>query len=349
MGGEVLLAAGADAVADDEEFGEFGAGDDGREAEDAGGCQGDEGDENAAGHQQVLGEHSPGGAGVGNRVGQAAQVFAHEGDIGRFDADIAAHGAHRDAAVGGSQGGRVVDAVADHRHGPAHLEFGDDAGLALGEESGAHVVDAGGGPSGVGKSTTIQALRAALDDCGVLVRQTVEPTTSGLGRFISGHFSHIRGRALACLVAADRYEHVEHDIEPWLRAGETVITDRYLASTLVMQQLDGVPLKFLLDLNAHVLMPDLAVILTADPALIAERIAARGPHNRFHFDPTAPGREVVLYEEAAQTLEVAGVKILVVNTGEATPTEVAAAIVDAVPDSSVASAVSTPPTTSQGL
>ncbi|MFH9467124.1 dTMP kinase [Streptomyces clavifer] len=204
------------------------------------------------------------------------------------------------------------------------------------------------GPSGVGKSTTIAALHAELASRGVPVHQTVEPTTSELGSFISAHFSHIRGHALACLVAADRYEHVEHEIRPRLAAGDTVITDRYLASTLVMQQLDGVPLKFLLDLNANVLMPDLAVILTAGPGLIAARIAARGPHNRFHRDPTAPRREVVLYEAAAQTLMTANVKVLVVNTGEATPSEVAATIADAVSGSSIASTVSPTTTTSQG-
>ncbi|MFJ8754602.1 hypothetical protein ACIREO_35600 [Streptomyces sp. NPDC102441] len=64
--------------------------------------------------------------------------------------------------------------------------------------------------------------------------------------------------------------------------------------------------------------------------------AARGPRNRFHHDPTAPGREVLLYEAAAQTLMTAHVKVLVVNTGEATPSEVAAAIADAIPDSPIA-------------
>ncbi|MFF1422088.1 dTMP kinase [Streptomyces sp. NPDC058280] len=203
------------------------------------------------------------------------------------------------------------------------------------------------GPSGVGKTTTVRALTRELARRGRIVHQTVEPTTSELGAFIREHFSHIRRHALACLVAADRYEHIEHEIEPRLNAGDIVLCDRYLASTLVMQQLDGVPLQFLLDLNAHVLMPDLAVILTASPGLIAERIAARGPRNRFHLDPTAPRREVDLYDETAQTLMTANVKVLVVNTSDAAPTEIAASIADAIPHSSVTSAAPTPPTTPQ--
>ncbi|MFE2453486.1 hypothetical protein [[Kitasatospora] papulosa] len=76
------------------------------------------------------------------------------------------------------------------------------------------------------------------------------------------------------------------------------------------------------------------------------RISARGPRNRFHLDPTAPGREVLLYEAAAQTLMTTRVRVLVVNTGEATPSEAAATIADAIPCSSIASAAapqSTPP------
>ncbi|MEU7082111.1 dTMP kinase [Streptomyces sp. NPDC046409] len=153
-----------------------------------------------------------------------------------------------------------------------------------------------------------------------------------------------RPRTTPAAVLADK-AHSSRAIRTY-RADDTVISDRYLTSTLVMQQLDGVPLKFLLDLNANVLMPELAVILTAAPALIADRISARGPRNRFHLDPTMPGREVLLYEAAAQALMTTRVKVLVVNTGEATPSEAAATIADAIPCSSIASAASpqsTPP------
>ncbi|MFG2408769.1 dTMP kinase [Streptomyces brevispora] len=205
------------------------------------------------------------------------------------------------------------------------------------------------GPSGVGKSTTLEALSDVLTRRRVPVRRTLEPSTTDTGRFVSENFAHIRGHALACLVAADRYQHVEHEIRPWLDAGDTVVCDRYLASTLVMQRLDGVPLKFLLDLNAAVLRPDLSVILTADPTLIASRIAERGPRNRFHRDPTAPGREVALYAETAGLLKTAGVgNVLVVNTGTATPTEVASLIADAALKTPVASAASPSPSASQG-
>lgn len=121
------------------------------------------------------------------------------------------------------------------------------------------------GPSGVGKSTTVAEVHRLLDARGVDASQTVEPSTSGLGDFIRKYANHFTGRALACLVAANRYEHVEFEIEPSLADGRTVVCDRYLASTLVLQRLDGVPEQYLLDISRDVLLPDLAVILTASP------------------------------------------------------------------------------------
>lgn len=202
------------------------------------------------------------------------------------------------------------------------------------------------GPSGVGKSTTVQALHDHLASQGRPTVRTVEPTTSALGQFTRGHANQIHGLALACLVAANRYEHIETEIEPALRAGELIVGDRYLPSTLVLQQLDGVPVDFLLDINRHVLMPDLAVILTADPGLIAERIATRGVTHRFHRDPRVPSREVDLYADVAAYLMRRGIEVLVLDTSNATPPDVARRIADTIPTlplTSVASPAHTNP------
>ena len=48
----------------------------------------------------------------------AARIAADERDVGRLDGDVGA-GPDRDAEIGLGQRRRVVDAVADHRHGPA--------------------------------------------------------------------------------------------------------------------------------------------------------------------------------------------------------------------------------------
>ncbi|MER7049603.1 hypothetical protein [Streptomyces jumonjinensis] len=61
-----------------------------------------------------------------------------------------------------------------------------------------------------------------------------------------------------------------------------------------------------------------------------------------------PGREVDLYAEAARTLMARNVKALILDTSDATPSEVASTIADALPDPSVPSAVSPSPATPQG-
>lgn len=187
------------------------------------------------------------------------------------------------------------------------------------------------GPSAVGKSTTLEELDRLLRNEGRLVYRTCEPSGSALGQFTRTSAAFLHGHALACLVAANRYEHVEVEVRPMREAGFTVISDRYLASSLVLQRLDGVDEQFVLDLNREIMLPDLAVILMATPDTIAARLAERGVRHRFHHDPTAPRREVGLYAEATQTLVGMGVQVLVLDSTTAAPKDVARRIASALP------------------
>ncbi|MFE3638162.1 dTMP kinase [Streptomyces sp. NPDC059168] len=187
------------------------------------------------------------------------------------------------------------------------------------------------GPSGVGKSTTIRELRTVLAARGIAAQWTVEPPRGDfLGDFTRTHGGQLTGMALACLVAAARYRHVETIIAPALARGDLIISDRYIASTLVLQRLDGVPLDFLKLLNAYAPPPDLAVILTASPDAIEARIAEAGVTHRFRADPTAPAREVELYRDAAPLIEDMGATVLSIDSTALPPSAVAERIADAV-------------------
>ncbi|GAA2618740.1 hypothetical protein GCM10009863_35850 [Streptomyces axinellae] len=72
--------------------------------------------------------------------------------------------------------------------------------------------------------------------------------------------------------------------------------------------------------------PPGAVLLTAGPETIADRLTGRGAHHRFEQDPSIPAREVELYRHAADVLERMGVPAVSVNTSAATPAEAAARI-----------------------
>jgi dTMP kinase len=138
----------------------------------------------------------------------------------------------------------------------------------------------------------------------------------------------VTGHALASLYTADRYHHIETEIKPLIRSGHVVISDRYLASGLVIQRFDHVDPEFLWQLNEEVHRPDLTVILDADPDVIAERLRDRGPHNRFQHAPGNSHTEVGFYRQATDTLIEAGFDVLRVDCSRRPPEQSAALIRD---------------------
>lgn len=201
------------------------------------------------------------------------------------------------------------------------------------------------GPGGTGKSTTTTALARHLAHAGHPVHPTTEPSPSELGRATRRLANQVRGTALALLVAADRRHHLDTEIRPHLAAGHTIVCDRYLPSSLVLQRLDGVPLEFIQAINAGITLPDLAVILTAPAATIAARLTARGSHHRFEDDLDNIRRELDLYEQAIPLLESLSVPVLRVDTGAVTPEEAADTIAHAagLPSATVAPLASPTP------
>lgn len=103
------------------------------------------------------------------------------------------------------------------------------------------------GPNGVGKSTIIAAVEKKLLLHKVDVFVTKEPTNSELGCFLRNFSEKKKGLGLACLVAADRYEHLKNEIIPMLEQKKVVITDRYILSSIILQGMDGVDTKFILN------------------------------------------------------------------------------------------------------
>lgn len=144
------------------------------------------------------------------------------------------------------------------------------------------------GPSGAGKSTVVRHLAQMLVAIGEDVHVTAEPSNGPIGDLCRALTETVTGHALACLYAADRYHHIENEIRPFVEAGKIVVSDRYAPSSLVPQRFDGVDPTFLWQLNSKADRPDLAVILQADPEVIAERLNDRGPHNRFQLPAVVP-------------------------------------------------------------
>jgi dTMP kinase len=110
-----------------------------------------------------------------------------------------------------------------------------------------------------------------------------------------------------------------------------VICDRYLASSLVLQRLDGVSPGFVWQLNQHADRPDLCIILSGDASRAPERAEKRGLYSRFHRGGQVVSMaEAALYATAAAELAEHGFAVLTHDIGTQTPGEVAETLAAAV-------------------
>ena len=129
------------------------------------------------------------------------------------------------------------------------------------------------GGEGVGKSTQVKALAAALQNRGLEVLVTREPGGSGGAEAIrelllQGDEGRWGPRAEALLFAAARADHVEKSIRPALEAGRWVLSDRFIDSSLAYQGgAGGLGIEAVRAVNAFGIgdaFPDRTLILLLD-------------------------------------------------------------------------------------
>lgn len=142
------------------------------------------------------------------------------------------------------------------------------------------------GGEGSGKSTQARLLADALG--AVLTR---EPGGTSLGRrlrelVLAPSSPSLAPRAEALLLVADRAQHVADVVQPALRAGRHVVTDRFSGSTLAYQGfgrgLDVEELAWLCRWAAGGLEPDLVVLLDVQVAMAGAR--SHGPTDRMEAE-----------------------------------------------------------------
>ena len=124
------------------------------------------------------------------------------------------------------------------------------------------------GLDGSGKTTQVELLAGRLRAEGLEVVITREPGGTPLGEEIRSlvlHGGEMTPWAEAALYTASRAQHVEELIRPALARGATVISDRYVDSSVAYQGIArGLGLQRVLDLNLAAvggLMPDLTVLI----------------------------------------------------------------------------------------
>ncbi|ADT83182.1 dTMP kinase [Thermococcus barophilus] len=148
------------------------------------------------------------------------------------------------------------------------------------------------GIDGAGKSTQAKLLAKWFEKRGYNVVLTKEPTDTAFGKLIrklvltGGREGIIDGakishEAEALLFAADRAEHVKKLIEPSLRTGKVVISDRYFYSSLAYQWARGLDLEWLINLNKFAIRPDLVILLDLPVKESMKRINGRQLKSEF--------------------------------------------------------------------
>jgi dTMP kinase len=137
------------------------------------------------------------------------------------------------------------------------------------------------GSNGVGKSTVITGLCELFETQNLSWYKTKEPTNSTLGNFVRDSEENLNGLSYACLIASDRYYHIENEINPALEKFDIVLSDRYVESSLVLQALDGVDQDFIWSINSKVKIPDLSIILYGNDSSIEKRLSERKKLSRF--------------------------------------------------------------------
>lgn len=135
------------------------------------------------------------------------------------------------------------------------------------------------GLDGAGTTTQLRLLEENLSKAGVNVFATAEPTDSPVGRLIRSALRKefaIEPKTLAMLYATDRYEHIygKNGIREHLDAGEIVICDRYLYSSIAYQSVTC-GMEYIRALNDRFLEPDLLFYVDTPVDECMKRISTR--------------------------------------------------------------------------
>jgi dTMP kinase len=171
------------------------------------------------------------------------------------------------------------------------------------------------GLDGAGTTTQAAKLQAHFTRRGSPSFLTNEPTGEPIGAFIRRLLgAEERGRdgspfrpgeqAMGLLFAADRLSH-SRAIEARLEAGEHVVCDRYLFSSMAYQTLDpAIRAEWVIDINEGCAVPDVTLFLAAPVDVCLARIRARAGdasiyETRAHLETIARNYERLLPMYAA--------------------------------------------------
>nr|WP_279590914.1 dTMP kinase [Modestobacter marinus] len=149
------------------------------------------------------------------------------------------------------------------------------------------------GGEGAGKSTQVRRLQEWLTGEGLVARTTREPGGTALGGKVRALLldpasAGLSPRAEALMYAADRAQHVHDVLRPALDAGEVVITDRFVDSSLAYQGAGRtIPMDDVRSISRWAtqgLRPDLTLLLDLPPEVGLARARGRAAADRLESE-----------------------------------------------------------------
>lgn len=138
------------------------------------------------------------------------------------------------------------------------------------------------GIDGAGKTTQIKAIEEYLTSKRKKVYLTKQPTNwyrqdERVRQFLKGDISsELLIKELALFSAADKLRHWQTEIEPKIKEGNIVITDRYLYSAFAYFANRGInDTEWLKQINKFIPEPDIIFFINTNPKIAFERIIKR--------------------------------------------------------------------------
>ncbi len=135
------------------------------------------------------------------------------------------------------------------------------------------------GIDGSGKTTQARLLVKTLIKEGYEATFTSEPSEGDYGKIIRNRIllenERVPTVVEAVLFAADRLDHIEHEIKPLLEGGKIVVCDRYVYSSIAYQGTSEVSPAWIEEINKHAIKPNLALYIDISPEITIKRIKRR--------------------------------------------------------------------------
>jgi dTMP kinase len=172
------------------------------------------------------------------------------------------------------------------------------------------------GLDGSGQTTQVNLLKDYLIRSGFEVVSTKEPTWDNeAGKWVNNTLHQnkkLNSEELKLLqekFAEDRNWHQKNIIEPALKEGKIVITDRSQFSSFAFGAASGVDLNYLFSLNEKFIEPDVIMLLKVSPKICLGRIHKRGEKQTLFEKEKQLEKVWDIYEKLAKKFK----NIVVVN------------------------------------